>query len=156
MCYCEPTQNIHEANRSRAKVDADNRRTREHFSSCHLERKQRKRFMIEGSSDTFRTSWVARAAPIAHGFARAAPLKHSAIRGRPERHPASILRLRSKLDWHFSSQRGCSSCHFEPAAAQRRASSSDVHFEPSVALDQARADKSSKYRHLSRPSKSGI
>ena len=101
---------MHEAKWSRAKVDADNRRTggstfRAAISSARNERTSR--------------LW-ARAALFEHaaapGQARAAPVEHSAppgwlerhpssilrFRGRLERHPSSILRLRGRLDQHFS------------------------------------------------------
>ena len=102
---------MHEAKWSRAKADADKRRTgaspfRAAISNARNERTSR--------------LW-ARAALFEHaaapGQARAAPVEHSAppgwlerhpssilrFRGRLERHPSSILRLRGRLDRHFSS-----------------------------------------------------
>ena len=102
---------MHAARWSRAKVDADNRRTggsifRAAISSARNERTSR--------------LW-ARAALFEHAVAprqaRAAPVEHSAprgwlerhlssilrFRGRLERHPSGILRLQGRLERHFSS-----------------------------------------------------
>ena len=144
---------MHEARWSRAKVDADNRRTgvsifRAAISSARNERASR--------------LW-ARAALFKHaaapGQARAAPVEHPAppgwlelhpssilrFRGRLERHLSSILRLRGKLDWHFSSflrLRGGLERPFRAICGSGVGSSS--HFELSAALGQARAAISSK------------
>ena len=123
---------MHEAKWSRAKVDADKRRTggrtfRAAISNARNERTSR----LWARATLFEHA----AAP---GQARAAPVEHSAppgwlerhpssilrFRGRLERHPSSILWLRGRLEQHFSSilrLRAGSSGHFEPSAAPRRA-----------------------------------
>ena len=156
---------MHEARWSRAKVDADNRRTggsifRAAISSARNERTSR--------------LW-ARAALFEHaaapGQARAAPVEHPAppgwlelhpssilwFRGELERHPSSILRLRGKLDWHFSSflrLRGRLERPFRAICGGRlerpfgascgSGAGSSSHFEPSAAPSQARAAICSK------------
>ena len=98
---------MHEARWSRAKDDADKRRTRgQHFSSGHFERKKRTRLTAVGSSGTFRACCGSRAgssgprrafcgsgssgtrrAFCGSGEAREAPVEHSAAPGQARAAP---------------------------------------------------------------------
>ena len=100
-----PVHNMHEARWSRAKDDADKRRTRGSIfraaiSSARNERTARlwaRAALLEPVAPG-----QARAAPVersaASGQARAAPVAHSAVPGRLERRPSSILRLQGRLE----------------------------------------------------------
>ena len=145
---------MHEAKWSRAKADADKRRTggstfRAAISNARNERTSR--------------LW-ARAALFEHaaapGQARAAPVEHSAppgwlerhpssilrFRARLERHPSSILRLRGRLERHFSSILRLRERPFRAICGSRVGSSS--HFERSAAPGQARAAKCSQMQQI--------
>ena len=150
---------MHEARWSRAKDDADKRRTRGSIfraaiSSARNERTSRlwaRAALFEHAA----APGQARAAPVersaASGQARAAPVSHSAVPGRLERRPSSILRLQGRLEKHYSSifrRRERLEQHFSSILPFRgklerpfRASCgsgtcSGGHFEPSAAPGQ--------------------
>ena len=126
---------MHEARWSRAKVDADNRRTggsifRAATSSARNERTSRlwaRAVLLEAA-----------AAPAAPGQARAAPVEHSAPPGWLERHPSSILRFRGP----GPGQTRAAPVEHSVAPGQTRA----ALFEFSAAPGRARAAISSHLR----------
>ena len=136
---------MHEARWSRAKDDADKRRTRGSIfraaiSSARNERTSRlwaRAALFEHAA----APGQARAAPVersaASGQARAAPVAHSAVPGRLERRPSSILRLQGRLERHPSSilrLRGRLERPFRAICGPGAGSSG--HFEPSAAPEQ--------------------
>ena len=146
---------MHEARWSRAKDDADKRRTRGSIfraaiSSARNERTSRlwaRAALFEHAA----APGQARAAPVersaASGQARAAPVEHSAVPGRLERRPSSILRLQGRLERHPSSilrLRGRLERPFRAICGPGAGSSG--HFEPSAAPGRARAAISSHLR----------
>ena len=154
---------MHEAWWSRAKNDADKRRTRGSSfraatSSARNERTSRlwaRAALLEHAA----APGQARAAPVEHsaapGQTRAAHFEYSAVPGRLERrlsrilqlhaklerHPSSILRLRGRLERPFRAICGPgagSSGHFEPSAApgQARAATYSSHLRPRGGLER--------------------
>ena len=130
--------NMHEAKWSRAKVDADNRRTKDTSfraqetnapHGCGLERHFLSLLWLWGRLEQHFSSFLW-------------------LRSRLERHFSSTLRLRGRLEHHFLSilrlrARGLSSTF---RAFCGSGASSSGHFEPAAALGQARAAISSCLR----------
>ena len=160
--------NKHEAKWSRAKADADKRRTggstfRAAISNARNERTSRlwaRAALFEHAPvEHMPRLWVARAAPVEHsaapGQARAAPVEHSAPQGWLERHPSSILRFRGRLERHPSSilrLQGRLERHF--SSILRLWAGSSGNFELFAAPGRARAAISSDLRlraRLERP-----